>query len=78
MTVKIKIEKFDNGITLKWEHLDGNMDSKAVVAKDREAQETIGEVICDDINSVMDFYSTNCVEMTIEYSPENVEKGNKP
>jgi len=65
MKAKIKIERYDNGITLKWSSPDH--DDEAVVALDHEKEKTIGKMIWDDIKSVMDGELCNVVTMNIEY-----------
>lgn len=65
MKVTIKIEQFDNGISLKWKSPD--TDYQAEVALDYDKEKAIGKMIWDDIRSVMDAELCNSVEMVIEY-----------
>ena len=67
MKVTIKIEKFDNGISIKWESPD--VDPQSEVALDYDKEKAIGKMIWDDIKSVMDAELCNQVEMVIEYKP---------
>ena len=65
MKVKIIIEQFDNGITLKWQGPDH--DSKAIVAHFYDREKAIGEMILNDVKHIMDAESCNVVTMEIEY-----------
>lgn len=69
MKAKIKIERYDNGISLKWQSPDA--DDQSEVALDFDKEKTIGKVIWDDIKNVMDAALCNEVEMTIEYKAVN-------
>lgn len=65
MKATIKIEQFDNGISIKWESPD--VDSQSEVALDYDKEKAIGKMIWDDIKNVMDTELCNEVEMSIEY-----------
>ena len=61
----IRVEQFDNGITIKWSGDDG--DDKQLVTLDHEKERTIGKIIYEDIKAVMDYNTCNVVVMEIEY-----------
>lgn len=65
MKAIIKIEQFDNGISLKWSNSDH--DNRKIIALDFDKEKTIGKMIWDDIKDVMDTELFNEVEMVIEY-----------
>lgn len=67
MKVIIEIEKYDNGISLKWKDAEGEGDTKAIVALDREQSKAIGDIIWNDVLCVMSNDVTNKVNLTIEY-----------
>lgn len=67
MKATIKIEQFDNGISLKWVSPDADYQSE--VALDFDKEKAIGKVIWDDIKDVMNAELCNEVEMVIEYKP---------
>lgn len=65
MKAKIKIEQYDNGISLKWKSPDS--DGQSEVALDYDKEKAIGKMIWDDIKHLMDSELCNEVEMVIEY-----------
>lgn len=65
MKATIKIEQFDNGISLKWKSPD--VDPQSEVALDFDKEKSIGKMIWDDIKHLMDAELCNEVEMSIEY-----------
>lgn len=65
MKAKIKIERYDNGISLKWQSPDA--DDQSEVALDFDKEKTIGKVIWDDIKNVMNAALCDEVEMIVEY-----------
>lgn len=67
MKAKIKIEQYDNGISLKWKSPDS--DGQSEVALDYDKEKAIGKMIWDDIKHLMDSELCNEVEMCIEYKP---------
>lgn len=67
MKVSVTIEQFDNGITVKWRDVDGEVDPKAAVALERDQQRAIGETLWEDIRQIMNANFTNLVKMIIEY-----------
>lgn len=67
MKVTIKIEQFDNGISLKWKSPD--TDGQSEVALDFDEEKAIGKMVWDDIKHLMDTELCNEVEMVIEYKP---------
>ena len=67
MKVEITVEQFDNGISIKWRHVDGDTGSEAIVALERDQANAIGKTIWEDIKSLMDYKLTPIVKMTIDY-----------
>ena len=67
MKVEITIEQFNNGISLKWRDCDGNIEPEDLVALEGDQVNTIGKIISDDIQLVMDNKLVNIVKLTIEY-----------
>lgn len=67
MKAIITIEQFDNGISLKWQDAEEEIDPKAVVALEREQTRVIGETLWEDVKALMDYKSANVVKMAIEY-----------
>ena len=65
MKAKIKIERYDNGISLKWQSPDA--DDQSEVALDYDKEKVIGKMVWDDIKNVMDAELCNEVEMIVEY-----------
>lgn len=64
MKATIKIEQFDNGISLKWVSPDADYQSE--VALDYDKEKAIGKVIWDDVKHLMDTELCNEVEMIVE------------
>jgi hypothetical protein len=67
MKVTIKIDQYDNGISLKWKDADGEADPQCLVALERDKEKAIGERIWDDVKAFMDAKSANVVNMAIEF-----------
>ena len=67
MKVEITVEQFNNGISLKWRDRDGNIEPEDLVALKEDQVNTIGKIIWDDIELVMDNKLANIVKLTIEY-----------
>ena len=67
MKAEITVEQFNNGISLKWKDCAGNIESEDLVALEADKQNTIGKIIWDDIQLIMDNKLTNIVKLTIEY-----------
>ena len=67
--VRLHIEQFDNGITLKWKDLSGEYDSSANVVLKGDEPNAIGALIYEDIKQVMDSVPCNEVEVNICYTP---------
>lgn len=67
MKATIKIEQFNNGISIKWESPD--VDPQSEVALDFDEEKAIGKMVWDDIKHLMDTELCNKVEMVIEYKP---------
>ena len=65
MKATIKIEQFNNGISIKWKSPDA--DDQSEVALDYDKEKAIGKMIWDDIKDVMNAELCNEVEMSIEY-----------
>ena len=73
MTAKIIIEQYDNGISIKWEELDQNIEPVALVALERDITRTIGEMVWEDIKNVMDTNFTNGAQISLEYYPKHIK-----
>ena len=69
MKVQIDFEEYDNGISLKWEDLDGENDGANIIALDIEKERVIGKMILDDIRSVLDHELTSKLRLTIDRKP---------
>lgn len=67
MKATIKIEQFNNGISLKWVSPDADYQSE--VALDYDKEKAIGKMIWDDIKNVMNAALCNEVEISVEYKP---------
>ena len=80
--VKIKVEQVDNGSVFKWSSnnlRDANLFDDAVfvlpegtetlVAKNEEEIQTLGKMIWDDVNHIMDQECTSQIELDITYKP---------
>ena len=65
MKADIIVERFDNGITIKWSN-DG-VEVESIVAPDGETEKTIGKMLLEDIDNLMDMKLTNIVKIHIEY-----------
>ena len=77
--VKIEIEQVDNGSVLKWYSGDlsdaGTLDkadqlftnTQFLVAKKEEEIQTLGKMIWEDINNIMDQECTSQIELDITY-----------
>lgn len=66
MKVKIIIEQFDNGISLKWKSPD-TPEQEAIVALDYDREKAIGKMIWDDVKHIMNTELCNIVTLNIEY-----------
>lgn len=66
---EIIIEKFDNGITLCWQDLDGEVDDEKLVIPEHSQHSEVGKSIMGDVKNVMDEAVTNKVKITIKYEP---------
>lgn len=67
MKTEVIVEQYNNGISLKWKDIKGDIEPEAVVALDNDKTRTIGKIIWDDITLMMDRESCNVIKMTIEY-----------
>lgn len=64
---EIVVEEFDNGITTRWEDVDGIVDpSKSLAAKGNEA-ECIGKEIWGDVHEILATQPTDKVIIKIQY-----------
>ncbi len=70
MKVTIQIEKFDNGITIDWGDSNGRGERK--VSYKSDSKRTVGEMILNDVNHIMEESLTDKIIMEIEY--KEVEK----
>lgn len=73
MKAIIEIEKFDNGISLKWKDAEGVVEPENVVALERDKERAIGEIIWEDLNTLLDAKSARVVKMAVEYLTEEGE-----
>lgn len=65
--VKIEVEQFDNGITARWEDIDGAVDpEKSLGVKGNEAV-CIGKQIWSDIHEILATQPTDKVIINIQY-----------
>jgi len=71
MKAIINIERFGNGISMKW--VSPDVDSQSEVALDYDKEKAIGKMVWDDIKNVMNAELCNEVEMSIEYKAVKVE-----
>lgn len=67
--VRVTVEQFDNGITLRWKDLSGEYDSSANVVLKGGESNAIGTLIYEDIKQIMDSVPCNEVEVNICYTP---------
>jgi hypothetical protein len=64
--VKIKVEQVDNGSVFKW--YSGDLgETEFLVAKKEEEIQTLGKMIWEDINNIMDQELTSQIELDINY-----------
>lgn len=61
MDIKLTIEQFDNGITLRWQDIDGDW---AIVIPDHSINAEVGKIIMENVKSVMDMNTTNKIILT--------------
>ena len=66
---EIIIEQFDNGITLCWHDLDGEVDDERLVVHEYSLYSEVGKLIMGDVNLVKKDAATNRVKLTIKYEP---------
>lgn len=64
--VKIKVEQVDNGSVFKWYSGDLS-ETEFLVAKKEEEMQTLGKMILEDINHIMDQKCTSQIELDITY-----------
>lgn len=72
--VSLKIEQYDNGITLSWEDLYGNEDKVKRVCLEHNQTTAIGEIVWSDILQVMNASTCNAVELTITINSKEVKE----
>jgi len=63
---RIKIEQFDNGITARWEDVEGNYNSNKSLASNGNEAECIGKHIWADLKEILS-NPTDKVIVNIEY-----------
>lgn len=73
MKAEITIEQFNNGISIKWKHVDGDTDSEAIVALEGDQVNAVGKIIWEDIQSLMYYKLTPIVKMTVDYQTIKIE-----
>lgn len=64
--VKIKVEQVDNGSVFKWYSGDLS-ETEFLVAKKGEEMQTLGKMIWEDINHIMNQECTSQIELDITY-----------
>lgn len=85
--VKIEVEEVDNGSVFKWysnnsgnaDNLDDadllfNQNTEFLVAKKGEERKTLGKMIWEDINNIMNQECTSQVELDITYKTVNPDE----
>ena len=86
--VKIKVEQVDNGSVFKWSSnnlRDANLFSddavfvlpegtETLVAKKKEEIQTLGKMIWEDINNIMDQELTSQIELDITYKTVKLDE----
>ena len=72
--VSLKIEQYDNGITLSWEDLYGNEDKVKRVCLEHNKTAAIGEIVWSDILQVLNASACNAVELTITINSKEVKE----
>lgn len=64
---EIIVEQFEQGITIRWNDVDGNVDpSKALAAKGSE-ELILGKEIWSDISEILDNSLTDRIRIKLEY-----------
>lgn len=73
------VEQFDNGLSLCWEDLEGELEDTKRVCLEGNEQREIGSMIWEDIKFIMDSELANKVVLTIGYEgvPDIVIKQKK-
>lgn len=61
------IEKFDQGITVRWRDIDGNAESKKSLASKGSEYKVLGDELWGDINDVLANTLTDQVIVNVEY-----------
>ena len=67
--IELEVEQFDNGITLRWNDLEGEYPPFANVVLEGQEAETIGRIVFEDIQKIMDAVPCNIVSLHIQYTP---------
>lgn len=65
--VQLDIERFDEGVTIRWDDIDGNVDGTKSIAVNGEEAEGIGELIWDDVHDIFQATNHENLRMTIKY-----------
>lgn len=66
---EIIIEQFDNGITLHWRDLDGEVEDEKLVVPEHSQHSEVGKLIMSDVQVVMKELVSNRVKITVKYEP---------
>ena len=66
---EIIIEQFDNGITLCWHDLDGEVEDEKLVIPEHMQNSEVGKLIMGDVNLLKKEAVANRVKLTIKYEP---------
>ena len=70
MDIKYTIEQFDNGITLRWQDIDG---ARAIVIPDHSINAEVGKLIMENVKSVMDMNTTNKITLTTKLEADETK-----
>lgn len=66
MDIIINIEHFDNGITLRWNDLNGEEEDKAIVIPSHAIDHEVGKIIMEDVFDVMNRSLASKAVLTIK------------
>lgn len=73
MDIRINIEQFDNGLTLRWRDMSGGCDDYAIVIPEHSINQEVGRIIMRDVKTVMDAHSENKVTLTIKIESDETK-----
>ena len=67
--VEIVVEKFNEGITVRWNDEEGGVRSVKTLAPEGSEAKAIGNILFNDIDDVFDASGSDTVKLKIEYIP---------